>query len=197
MATEISRLRIRRIPIWTLGMITTAFIVYTIPGLSSQIVYDRSAILSGEGWRLITGHWVHFSFSHLLYNLATLGIVGWIIERQRYPYYQYLCILSAFLIGAALLTIQPDIHFYGGLSGIVCGTIVYLTLHGLKETGAWKWICLTVFLLTICKILIESMTGQFTVVTTSSSSFIPVPLSHLVGGLTGFFIFLLDLCQAT
>lgn len=189
MATGISRITIRRLPIWTLGMITTGFIVYAFPDLASQIVYNRSAILSGEVWRLITGHWVHFSISHLLYNLTTLGIVGSIIERQDDRHYKYLYILSPFLIGASLLVIQPEIHFYGGLSGVVCGATVYLALHGLKEAGAWRWICLAVLLLTIAKVVIESLTGQFATVASDSTPFVPVPLSHLVGGLTGLFIF--------
>lgn len=189
MATETSRVTSRRIPIWTLVMITTGLMVYAIPGLPSQIVYDRSAILSGEGWRLITGNWVHFSISHLFYDLTTFAVAGWIIERHGYPYYEYLCILSAFLIGAVLLATQPEIHFYGGFSGIVYGSVAYLTLHGLKEAGVWRWVCLTVLFLMIGKIIIESLIGQFTTVTAERIPFVPVPLSHLVGGLTGLLIF--------
>ena len=189
MATQKSQLRDSPIPVWTLMMVAAGVLAYVIPGSAPLMVYDRAAILSGEVWRLFTGNWVHFSLSHLVYDSATLGIVGWMIERRGYPYYKRLYILAPILIGVGLFAAQPDLQFYGGLSGMACGAVVYLTLHGLREDGPWRWICLTVLLLTSGKIVLESLTNGFAVVQVDNIPFAPVPLSHVLGALTALLIF--------
>ena len=189
MATQKSQLRDSPIPVWTLTMIAAGILAYVIPGSAPLIVYDRAAILSGEVWRLITGNWVHFSTSHLAYDSATLGIAGWMIEHRGYPYYKCLYILAPILIGAGLLAAQPDLRFYGGLSGIACGAVVYLALHGLRDGGPWRWICLSVLLLTTGKIILESAMNAFAFVKVDNVPFAPVPLSHVLGALTALLIF--------
>lgn len=179
----------RQIPIVTLLVVAAGIGAYVIPGLASQLVYDRSAILSGEVWRLLTGNWVHFSASHLLYDLLALGIAGWIIERRGYPYLGLLCVLSALSIGTILLAIRPEMQFYGGLSGVATAAIVYLALHGLKEPGPWRWICAAALVLTLGKVLLESMTGRLTFAAVDRVPFAPVPLGHVVGGLTASLMF--------
>lgn len=189
MATRQSQLSDLRMPVWTILMVAAGILAYVIPGSASLIVYDRSAILSGEVWRLISGNWVHFSLSHLVYDSVTLGIAGWMIERRGYPYYKSLYILGPILIGAGLLAAQPGLQFYGGLSGLACGAVVYLTLHGLRDSAPWRWICLTVLLLTSGKIILESAMNTFTFVRVDDVSFAPVPLSHVLGALAALLIF--------
>ena len=179
----------RRIPVVTALVVTAGIGTYLIPGLASQMVYDRSAILSGEVWRLLTGNWVHFSASHLFYDLLALGIAGWIIERRGYPYFGLLCVLAAVGISTALLAGRPEVQSYGGLSGVATGAIIYLALHGLQERGAWRWVCIAALVLTVGKVLLESITGRFIIAATGSISFVPLPLSHIVGGLTASLVF--------
>jgi rhomboid family GlyGly-CTERM serine protease len=172
-------------------MVAAGILAYVVPNSASLIVYDRAAILSGEVWRLITGNWVHFSLSHLVYDSATLGLAGWMIERRGYPYYKSLYILAPILIGAGLLVAQPDLQLYGGLSGIACGAVVFLALHGLRDAGPWRWICLTVLLLTTGKIILESAMNVFAFLKVDNVPFSPVPLSHVLGALTALLIFCL------
>lgn len=179
----------RRVPVVTLLVVAGGIVTYLIPGLASQMVYDRAAILAGETWRLFSGNWVHFSPSHLFYDLLALGIAGWIIERRRYPYFGLVCVLSALSIGTVLLAMKPELQFYGGLSGVATGAIVFLALHGLREPGPWRWICVATLVLTLGKVLLESMTGQLTFAVVDRIPFVPVPLSHVVGGLTASLIF--------
>lgn len=179
----------RQVPVVTLLVVTGGIVTYVIPGLASQLVYDRTAILGGEGWRLFTGNWVHFSPRHLLYDLLALGIAGWIIERRGYPFFGLLCVLSALGIGTVLLGIRPEAQSYGGLSGVATGAIIYLALHGLREPAPWRWMCAVMLVLTVGKVLGESMTGRFIIGATGSVSFVPLPLSHVVGGLTAALLF--------
>lgn len=179
----------RQFPVVTLLVVAAAIGTYVIPGLASHMVYDRSAILSGEVWRLLTGNWVHFSGTHLLYDLLALGIAGWIIERRRYPHFGLLCVLSALAIGTTLLAIRPEVQSYGGLSGVATGAIIYLALPGVKEPAPWRWICVAALILIIGKVLLESITGRFIIAAANSVPFVPLPLSHIVGGLTASVIF--------
>jgi len=179
----------RQFPVVTLLVVAAGIATYVIPGLASQMVYDRSAILSGEVWRLLTGNWVHFSPSHLFYDLLALGIAGWIIERRGYPHFGHLCVLAAVGIGTALLAIRPEVQSYGGLSGVATGAITYLALRGLKEPGPWRWICVAGLVLIAGKVLLESLTGRFIIAAANSVPFVPLPLSHIVGALTASLIF--------
>lgn len=179
----------RQVPVVTALVVAAGIGTYVIPGLAPQLVYDRAAILSGEVWRLLTGNLVHFSASHLLYDLLALGIAGLIIERRGYPYFGLLCVLSALGISTALLAITPEVQSYGGLSGVATGAIIYFALHGLKEPGPWRWICAAALALTLGKVILESVTGQLTFAAVDRVPFVPVPLSHLVGGLTACMIF--------
>jgi rhomboid family GlyGly-CTERM serine protease len=179
----------RQIPVVTLLVVAAGIVTYLIPGLASHMVYDRAAILAGEGWRLFTGNWVHFSPSHLLYDLLAFVIAGWIIERRGYPYFGLVCALSALSIGSVLLAMRPEMQFYGGLSGVATAAIVYLALHGLRDPGPWHWICVFALVLTLGKVFLESMTRQLTLAQVDRIPFVPVPLSHVLGGVTAFLIF--------
>ena len=82
-------------------------------------VYDRFAIVDGEWWRLLSGHWVHSDGSHLIWNLAALLALGWIIEtRSRYA-------LIVGLLGGSigvdlvLWLWLPEVTRYCGMSGVL------------------------------------------------------------------------------
>lgn len=179
----------RHVPIITTLVVAAGIGTYLIPGLASHLVYDRAAILAGEAWRLFTGSWVHFSPRHLLYDLLAFGIAGWIIERRGYPFFGPLCVLSAVGIGTVLLAIRPEAQSYGGLSGVATGAVIYLALHGLREPAPWRWVCAGALVLTVGKVLVESLAGRFIVGATGSVPFVPLPLSHVVGGLSAGLLF--------
>ena len=83
----------------TTVLIVGAFVTFFCQGLSGMLVYDRFLILSGEIWRLVSGHLVHFSKGHLLSDLLTFAVVGLIIESRRYPGFGLLCVISAVGVG--------------------------------------------------------------------------------------------------
>ena len=180
----------RRIPVVTLTIIGAAVVVCFLPRIHPALVYDRSAILGGELWRLITGQWVHFSAEHFLYDTLALGIAGWMIESRGYPNFGWLCALSPLVIGITLLVMEPQLKICGGLSGVATAAVVFLTLHGLVEKGAWRWICLGVLMATAGKIVYETMTDRFIFVNFTDPSLTLVPASHIAGGLTALAVYL-------
>ena len=166
-------------------------LLFMAPSSADLLVYDRGQIAAGQVWRLFTGSFVHFSPSHLLFNLIVFVVAGWTIASRGYPGFRMFCTLSAGLIGLASYVLTPDMVQYGGLSGIACGAVVYLALHGLSEKGLWRNICTVTLLLTACKILVEYRLGHFLFVSSSDGTFVPAPLSHAVGSLTAVMVFLL------
>ena len=95
---------------------------------------------------MFTGHWVHFSTSHLVYDLLALGIAGWIIEARGLPHFGWLCLLAPWLISAVLLLFEPQMKLFGGLSALATTAIVYLALFGLHDAAPWRWVCLAALL---------------------------------------------------
>jgi len=49
-------------------------------GVADAAQYDRAALLRGEVWRLVTGHFVHWSLSHLVWDVLAFLILGAICE---------------------------------------------------------------------------------------------------------------------
>jgi rhomboid family GlyGly-CTERM serine protease len=93
--------------------------------------YERGALANGQLWRVITGHLVHASASHLALNLAGLALMVALFPGE-YSRREW-CLVgfaSAFAISAGLWWLQPQVHWYVGLSGV---------LHGVLAAGALGW----------------------------------------------------------
>ena len=179
----------RRLPVITLLLVGSGVLIAMFPGWSSWLIYDRSAILSGEIWRMFTGHWVHFSTSHLVYDLLALGIAGWIIETQGLPHFGWFCLLAPWLISAVLLLFEPQMKFFGGLSALATAAIVYLALFGLHDAGPWRWVCLAALAGVAGKILFEMTTGRMIFVTTGNVPVTVSVASHITGALVALLFY--------
>lgn len=119
-------------------------------------LYDRAAILRGEWWRLVTGHWVHFSASHAAWNLLVLVVAGAWLEHVRPGALARFTLLAAPLIGLGLFTLAPTMAFYGGLSGVAVGAVVLLALtQPSRRPNARSWWC-AVLLLVAAKLAWET-----------------------------------------
>ena len=184
MATPASRLGACRWVGWPSLAVALALVVYAWPGADRALVYERAAILDGQVWRLITGHWVHFSVSQLGYDATVLAISGWRIEARRYRYFLPLCVLSALAIGLSLLAILPDMALYGGLSGIAMASTVYLPLRALDEPQPWRGVAIAVLVTCTGKVVVEVVTGHVALIGVDRMQVVPVPLSHIVGAIS-------------
>ena len=156
------------------------------PGAREALVYDRSAILAGEFWRLLTGHWVHFSASHLLWDTAVLAAAVWIGVRRGYRRLTPLLLAAALAIGLGLLVLQSGLQRYGGLSGLVMAALFYVALRGLREEQPWRAVCGWVLLVSVAKIGIEVWTGEAPFARFEAGITL-VPFSHAMGAAVGGF----------
>lgn len=172
----------RRLPWITLMIVGLAVLVHFMPG-AILLAYDRAAILQGEWWRLITGHWVHFSAQHFLYDTAAFGIIGTLLENRGRKLFAWLCLSTIVTTSLAMLVFEPHLQLCGGLSGLATAAFVSLALEGLEEQGMQCWISGSALVFCAVKLLFELVAGKFLVLQTHDS-FVPVPSNHIAGALT-------------
>lgn len=121
------------------------------------LLYDRVAIMQGEWWRLWTGHWAHFSFSHLAWNLAVLLAAGTWLEKAHPGLLWRYVMAGAPLIALGSMALAPEMHTYGGLSGLATGVVVLLALVQFETQPAERGWWIAVLLLTGGKIAADAI----------------------------------------
>lgn len=103
-------------------------------GFRLALRYERDALEAGELWRLLTGHLVHLGFSHMLMNVAALGVIGFVFAPVlRGRDWVIAALASALAIDFGLFVFDPEIGWYVGLSGV---------LHGLWAAGSIRALAL-------------------------------------------------------
>ena len=108
----------------TVGTVVLGFLG---DGARELLAFDRQAIAGGALWRLVSAHFVHLGFSHLLLNLAGLGLVWYLVGTTlggRDWLAVWLVAIAA--VSAGLWFFEPQLAWYVGLSGV---------LHGLLAAG--------------------------------------------------------------
>lgn len=108
-----------RFPVVTCAVLAAALVVQCVPASAEPLEYHRQEILSGQCWRLWTGHLVHFTWSHWFYDAAALAILGTVCERRWGGRMMAMVLATAALgISLVLLAAQPRLIGYRGLSGL-------------------------------------------------------------------------------
>lgn len=152
------------------------------PWQSTLWRYSHKAVLAGEAWRLLSGHLVHLGLSHLLLNLAGLGLVMFLFGRGvSAAGWLWLLFCSWLVLAAGFLGFSPDIAWYVGLSGV---------LHGLILGGALLdrgFPCLErniLILLVVFKLLWEQQYGALPLTAEAAGGPVVVD-AHWYGGIGG------------
>jgi len=181
---------VRHAPRASLLLTFAAGVIHLFYSLRIQLLYDRSALVDHELWRLLTCHWAHLSGDHLFWSAMTflaLGFLGELMDKKKH--YATVAV-SAVLIPAAIWWGMPDLVVYGGLSGLDCALYALLMVLLIKReirSRSRAWVAFFSLLLVglIAKITYETVTGLTIFVSSAHSGMVPVPLAHLVGGVVG------------
>ena len=169
------------LPILTILILFVSVLSFVFPAIASVLIFDRNAVAQGEVWRFFSCHLVHFTETHLAYNLLAFGVAGWIIERRSYFHFVSLNVLMGLAISISLFILKPAMIYYGGLSGMACGSIFYWALLGAEEPGPLKTICkLMIFFLPV-KITMEIFNNASILPYSGQPEFVPMPASHIAG----------------
>jgi rhomboid family GlyGly-CTERM serine protease len=152
------------------------------PGVAALLVYERQAILQGELWRLVTGCLVHFSASHLAWDLLVLTAAGLALRARGHRGLEVVCLLSAVSSGIFLLVAMPEISRFGGLSGPATGAVVYLCLCEISRRERHPALWWAVLVLVGVKTIAE-LTHQAPIfASVGDIGFRVLPSAHLWGG---------------
>jgi rhomboid family GlyGly-CTERM serine protease len=164
--------------------VVIALLAFAFPSIGDWMQYDRSAIGAGQVWRLVTGHWAHWSAAHLCWSGATfLLLVGLYRESARRL---FSCVaLSALAVGAAVRA-GTQLQLYRGLSGIDSALFMLVAVDLMRQNAREKrfgWVGLTLVLMAgfTAKVGYEWLSGGAVFV----EGLTPVPLAHAVGAAVG------------
>lgn len=148
--------------------------------------YERDALLSGELWRLVTGHLVHLGWPHLWLNLIALIILGNLFTDVLARSHWWLgLLLSALAIDAGLFLINTAVVWYVGLSGVLHGIMLLGALHLVRQQ---VFIGVALLLGVLLKVAWEQWQGPLPF--TESAAAGPVLVdAHLYGALGGALTF--------
>jgi len=179
----------KRVPCLTLLFAATTMAIHSIPGVTVALQCGREAVVHGELWRGLTGHFTHFGIDHLRWDVITFIAFGSLVEiRSRRGW--LLCLaVAALVISLGVGLLQREFSIYRGLSGLDSALFGFVTAD-LLRTGCrerdrlatgFALLALSGFL---AKSLYELSTG-LTLFVAPSADFETVPLAHLLGAVTG------------
>jgi rhomboid family GlyGly-CTERM serine protease len=166
-----------------------ATLLWLAPATHAPFLYDRVAISHGEWWRLWTGHWVHFSASHLLWNLVVMLVAGAWLERLQPGWLLRLALIVSPLLSLVLLFGEPAMQTYGGLSGLATSVVVLLALAQLRRRSpdrAWWW---TILLLVAAKTGADAVRADSLFVAFGAQTVHPSVLVHAAGAVAALALF--------
>lgn len=132
-------------PVATLAVISLAGLLFLAARADTSflaLLYSRAALEHGEFWRLLTGHLMHFSWTHLAADIGGFLLLGLLIEREQGTHTMLrLLLLVALGTSAALWLFVPQLQFYGGISALNYGLLTWLCLtqRGVVQKR-WGWI---------------------------------------------------------
>ncbi len=149
------------------------------PWLTAILRYERTAIGAGEGWRLLTGHFVHLDLQHAVLNSIGLCLL-WTLFAGFFRVGEalFILLLSGASIDAGFWLLDPQLQWYVGASGVLHGLMAAGTLQLLRIRDRIAWPTLVLFL---AKLTWEQVQGPLPLETKG-----PVVINaHLYGAVGG------------
>jgi rhomboid family GlyGly-CTERM serine protease len=172
---------VKRIPLKSIPWltVTTALLALVLDGasLGGFAQYDRRAVLRGEGWRLVTGHFSHWSPSHLGFDLFAFVVLGAICEPRDRRLFATAMLATTLAVSLYLLAFRADVESYRGLSAIDSA----LWMLAVFDLGRRRpRLAVSLATLFLAKLVIESRSGAL-----FADGMTVLPVVHLIGASVG------------
>ena len=179
-----------RFPWLSIGLATGCIASTVIAPLGALFIFDRGAIANGELWRMLTGHLVHYTDSHLIADLIVLLPAMVLVELESRKDLLRVLMVSAAAIGMAVFFLEPILLRYAGASGISLALVTYVALRGLAGSRRWRKVCMVVLVVVGLKLIAETVFGWRWLDWGAGSGIVTVTLAHLVGVCSGLSVWL-------
>jgi rhomboid family GlyGly-CTERM serine protease len=135
------------------------YCLWLLQTYSGLLEFDRQQILSGDIWRIWTGHLVHTNNSHFVLNIvASIMIYFTFFTGIKLGQLLLYSFVFATLINVTLLCIYPSLDWYNGLSGLLHALAAYFFVRLAKDEGKVFWVGLVILW---GKVLIETIRAHF------------------------------------
>lgn len=165
-----------------LGAAVFVCCLWALQSYLGVLEFDRQQVLSGEIWRIWTGHLVHTNISHFALNIVA-AIIIYFTFFTRIKSGELLLYGSVFatLISVTLLCIHPSLDWYNGLSGLLHALVAYFSVRLARDEDKIFWAGLVIIWM---KVLVEAirahsgyenLVGDMTIITEA----------HLLGAFFG------------
>ncbi len=174
----------RPLPWFTLLLAAAVIATYALLGPAPEsLIFDRSAISSGELWRVLSGHLVHSDREHLIWNTVPFLMLGTLLERElglSAGDHALLLALGAVVVTAGIWWAVPGLDRYCGLSGVLNTQLsVFLAIAWRRQRNP---ALIVVSIGVVAKVLVEiSLGGGFL----SVGAWPSVPIAHAFGLISG------------
>lgn len=151
-----------------------------------RFCFDALAIEQGEWWRLITGHLVHSSPDHLLWDALAFFCVATYVEAKS-PKLLLISLLAGFVaVNVLLLSPWSSLLYYCGLSGVLFAPLTLaLWLHWQRSTG---FLAAAPIIICTGKVIWELSQQATLLVASSWPAYPEAHLAGIVGGLLACFV---------
>lgn len=172
---------------WPLLVIAVPCLFLALGGelVREALRYDRTMIVGGQVWRLVTGNFVHFGWGHLAEDMAGLVLL-WLLFEDALPGWRTPAVVLAgsVAVGLGLLVGNPGLDWYVGISGALDALWAAGSLGLVRRHDRFGWILIGLLL---TKLTYEQLFGPlpFSSVTTGGAVIVD---AHLYGALAGTLI---------
>ncbi len=146
--------------------------------MQAWVVWDKSAIVDGQWWRILTGNFSHTNYSHLLMNLAGLWIISYLFQPTRKQLISALALIS---LVTGLVLLLSSIQIYVGLSGALHGLFGLFALREALNGRKSSWLLV---LGLVAKIAWEQLVGPSSTTGELINARVAIE-AHLAGALAG------------
>ncbi|MCF6309871.1 MAG: rhombosortase [Sulfurimonas sp.] len=150
-------LKIHSLPFFLL--LTSLLLALSSELTTAYLRYERSSIIDGELWRLLSAHLVHAGWEHLWINLFALIII-WVLFKNFLSTFLWwlLTLLSTLYISISFFIFMNQLEWYVGLSGVLHSMMVFGSIAGLiYKRKEFALLLLFIF----AKVLFEQFYGSF------------------------------------
>ena len=158
-ALTLGRAVVSRIPRLFIAVAAAALACQCLPGSRAALLYDRTALASGQWWRLWSGHLVHFGWPHFVADTGLWLILGYLLGRGRTLAFSVVVLLLPVAISGAIYVFSPTMLRYGGLSAVDLCLLLFVAGRGWQHD--WRdWFWPAVLIIYVGEIVFEATLGQ-------------------------------------
>ena len=176
-------------PFFALLLGAAALLPPLLPPLNGILQYDRAAVAAGEVWRVVTGHWTHWGWEHLFWDVGVFVILGAVCERRSRTHFLWTVIAGSLIVSLTVWAALPQMLHYRGLSGLDAALylLAAVMVAGDSRTNkSAEAVMVTVLLVAAfcAKIGYEAVSGSAFFVR-DMGGVVPVPAAHIAGAAVG------------